>query len=169
MENDLRTHGVIDLAWSYNASALGTSTAAERLNSVRLLIGDTDTSDQQLQDEEITFALSQTGDNIYTSGVWAANAIASKYSRRVTTEIDGALRAEYSDLAKNYRALAGQLREDGRRYSAGALGVEAGGIFISEINTNRADTDRPQPFARMDRFQNNKAASPPDDYVYIEE
>lgn len=157
------------MAWSYDATTLGTSTAAERLNSVRLLVGDTNTNDQQLQDEEITFALAQSGDNIYTSGVWAANAIASKYSRRVTTEIDGAIRAEYSDLAKNYRTLATQLREDGRRYSAGALGVEAGGISISSINTNRDNTDRPQPFSRMDRFDNRQAGSTPEDYIYIEE
>lgn len=157
------------MAWSYDPTSLGTATAAEQLNAVRLLTGDTDTTDQQLQDEEITFALSQSGSNIYTAGVWAANAIASKYSRLVTTELDGALRAEYSDLASNYRNLAIQLREDGRRYSAGALGLEAGGISISDINTARSNTDRPQPFARTDRFDNPKAGSPPEDYVYIEE
>lgn len=157
------------MAWSYDPTSLGTTTAAEQLNAVRLLTGDTDTTDQQLQDEEITFALSQSGSNIYTAGVWAANAIASKYSRLVTTELDGALRAEYSDLASNYRNLAIQLREDGRRYSAGALGLEAGGISISEINLVRSNTDRPQPFARTDRFDNPKAGSPPEDYVYIEE
>lgn len=157
------------MAWSYDPTSLGTTTASEQLNAVRLLTGDTDTTDQQLQDEEITFALSQSGSNIYTAGVWAANAIASKYSRLVTTELDGALRAEYSDLASNYRNLAIQLREDGRRYSAGALGLEAGGISISDINTARSNTDRPQPFARTDRFDNPKAGSPPEDYVYIEE
>lgn len=157
------------MAWSYDPTSLGTTTAAEQLNAVRLLTGDTDTTDQQLQDEEITFALSQSGSNIYTAGVWAANAIASKYSRLVTTELDGALRAEYSDLASNYRNLAIQLREDGRRYSAGALGLEAGGVSISDMNTARSNTDRPQPFARTDRFDNPKAGSPPEDYVYIEE
>ena len=51
------------MAWSYNPAQLGTSTAAERINSVRLLLGDTDTADQQVQNEEITFGLSQTGDS----------------------------------------------------------------------------------------------------------
>lgn len=157
------------MAWSYDTSSLGTSTAAERLNSVRLLVGDTDTNDQQLQDEEITFALTQSSDNIYNAAVWSANAIASKYSRLVTTELDGALRADYSDLARNYRQLATQLREDGRRFSGGALGVEAGGISISDINAARNETDRPQPFARSDRFENRKGYEPPEDYVYVEE
>ena len=48
------------MAWSYDATDLGTSTASGRLNSVRLLVGDTDTNDQQVQNEEITFALAQT-------------------------------------------------------------------------------------------------------------
>jgi hypothetical protein len=45
------------MAWSYNPSNLGTDTGAERLNVVRYLVGDTDVNDQQVQDEEITFAL----------------------------------------------------------------------------------------------------------------
>lgn len=157
------------MTWTYDPTGLGTSTAAERLNAVRLLVGDTDTSDQQLQDEEITFSLDQASDNIYNAAVWCANTIASKYSRRVTTELDGALRAEYSDLARNYRELSIQLRENARRYSGGALGVEAGGISISEINTARSDTDRPSSFARIDRFDNPKANGPVEDYVYIED
>ena len=52
------------MAWSYDATNLGTSTVAERLNSVRLLVGDTDTNDQQVQNEEIIFALNQTSDNV---------------------------------------------------------------------------------------------------------
>jgi hypothetical protein len=52
------------MAWSYNPSNLGTDTDAERLNVVRYLVGDTDVNDQQVQDEEITFALSQVGDNV---------------------------------------------------------------------------------------------------------
>ena len=37
------------MSWSYDATNLTTNTDAGRLNSVRLLLGDTDTSDQQLQ------------------------------------------------------------------------------------------------------------------------
>jgi hypothetical protein len=37
------------MAWSYDETDLGTTTASGRLNSVRLLLGDTDTNDQQVQ------------------------------------------------------------------------------------------------------------------------
>ena len=42
------------MAWSYNPTDLDTLTASGRINTVRLLVGDTDTTDQQVQNEEIT-------------------------------------------------------------------------------------------------------------------
>ena len=45
------------MAWSYSVADLNTTTSSGRLNTVRLLVGDTDTSDQLVQNEEITFAL----------------------------------------------------------------------------------------------------------------
>lgn len=145
------------MTWSYDETSLGTSTAAERKNAVRLLVGDTNTSDQQVQDEEITFALSQTGDNIYFAASWVAGVIASLYSRKVDTDIDGDLSAKYSDLAKQYRILSVDLRQKAQKYSGNSLGVYAGGISITEINAVRDNTDRPTPFARMDRFTNPEA------------
>lgn len=155
------------MTWSYDTSDLVDTTASGRLNVVRLLIGDTDTTDQQLQDEEIEFALDQSGDNVYFAASWAANAIASKYSRRVTTKLDGALSAEYSDLAKQYRNLSYQLSQDGKKYSGDALGVGWGGLRSTEIDAVRDDTTRVTPAFRMDRFRYPKE----DDYLsdYIDE
>ena len=45
------------MAWSYDPTDLNTTTASGRLNTVRLLVGDTDTTDQQVQNEEVTFSL----------------------------------------------------------------------------------------------------------------
>jgi hypothetical protein len=47
------------MAWSYDPTDLDNTTASGRLNIVRLLVGDTDTVDQQVQNEEITFGLSE--------------------------------------------------------------------------------------------------------------
>lgn len=141
------------MTWSYDTSDLVDTTASGRLNVVRLLIGDTDTTDQQLQDEEIEFALGQCGDNVYFAAAWAANAIASLYSRRVTTKLDGALSAEYSDLAKQYRNLSFQLSQDGKKYSGDALGVGWGGLRSTEVDAVRDDTTRITPAFRMDRFR----------------
>lgn len=139
--------------WTYDPESLGTDTAAERLNSVRFLVGDTDTNDQQVQDEEITFALSQSGDNVYYAGSFVAETLAAKYSRRVDTKLDGTLSADYSDLAAQYRLLAVQLKQQGQRYSGTALGVSVGGISISDIDAIRGNTDRVSPSFTRDRFR----------------
>ena len=47
------------MAWSYDPTDLNTTTASGRLNTVRLLVGDTDTTDQQVQNEEVTFSLTE--------------------------------------------------------------------------------------------------------------
>ena len=116
------------MAWTYDPTDLNTTTATGRLNSVRLLVGDTATLDQQVQDEEITFALSQAGDNAYSAAAFVCGLIAAKYSRLVTTQLDGALMAEYSDRVKHYRMLYTQMKELDKRYSGRALGVSAGGV-----------------------------------------
>ena len=114
------------MAWNYDETDLTTDTASGRVNSVRLLVGDTDTNDQQVQDEEITFALEQTGNDIYSAASWIAATLASKYSRKVTTELDSAIKAEYSDLSKNYRLLSVTLKQDARRFSGTGLNAFGG-------------------------------------------
>jgi hypothetical protein len=141
------------MAWSYNPSNLGTDTGAARLNVVRYLVGDTDVNDQQVQDEEVNFALSEVGNNAYFAASYVADTIAAKYSRRVTTKLDGALSAEYSDLADQYRKLSVFLKQQGQRYSGGSLGLSAGGIKVTDVNTTRDDDNRIPASFRMDRFR----------------
>ena len=141
------------MSWSYDPTNLDTTTSAGRLNSFRLLVGDTDTNDQQVQNEEITFSLSETGDNIYSAAAWIARTIASLYSRRVDTQLDGALQANYSDLAEQYYKLAEDLEYRGKTNGA-VLGVAAGGLTISDIQAVRANTNRVEGAFRRDRFRN---------------
>jgi len=149
------------MAWSYSPSDLDTSTASGRLNTVRLLVGDTDTLDQQTQNEEITFALSENGDNVYYAAAWIARAISSKYSRRVTTQLDGALSANYSDLAKQYKVLADDLEYQGKT-SGAVIGILAGGITKSQIKSVRANTNRIEGSFRRDRFRNPPSYQTPE-------
>ena len=141
------------MAWSYDPTDLGTTTASGRLNTVRLLVGDTDTLDQQVQNEEVVFGLSQVNDDVYYASAWVARVISGKYSRRVDTSIDGALSSKYSDLATQYSVLADRLEFQGKK-SGGALGVTAGGISKSRIEAVRSDTDRVEGSFRRDRFHN---------------
>lgn len=140
------------MAWTYDATNLSTDTAAGRLNTVRLLLGDTDTNDQQMQDEEITFSLSEANDNVYFAAAWCARVVASKYARQVNTELDGALSADYSDLSRQYASLADNLEYQGKKSSA-AVGVLAGGINKVTMDGVRANTNRVLPSFRRDRFK----------------
>ena len=149
------------MAWSYDPTDLDTTTASGRLNTVRLLVGDTETLDQQVQNEEITFGLSENGNNVYYAGAWVARAISSKYSRKVNTSLDGALKADYSDLAKQYKALADDLEYQGKT-SGAVIGVLAGGITKSGINAVRANTNRVEGSFRRDRFKNPPSYETPE-------
>ena len=141
------------MAWSYDETDLGTTTASGRLNSVRLLLGDTDTNDQQVQNEEITFALAQSNNNIYYAAAWCARTVASQYARKVNTSLDGALSADYSDLSKQYTALADNLEYQGKKAGA-TIGVLAGGISKTTVDAVRSNTDRIKPSFRRDGFRN---------------
>lgn len=149
------------MAWSYDPTDLDTTTASGRLNTVRLLVGDTETLDQQVQNEEITFGLSENGDNVYYAGAWIARAIASKYSRKVNTSLDGALKADYSDLAKQYKVLADDLEYQGKT-SGAVIGVLAGGITKSGVEAVRANTNRIEGSFRRDRFKNPPSYQTPE-------
>jgi glycerate-2-kinase len=149
------------MAWSYDPTDLDNTTASGRLNIVRLLVGDTDTVDQQVQNEEITFGLSENGNNIYLSASWIARAISSKYSRLVTTSLSGALSSDYSDLAKQYQTLADQLEYQGKTNGA-SVGILAGGITKTQVEGVRANTNRIEGSFRRDRFKNPPSYQTPE-------
>lgn len=141
------------MAFTYDPSDLDTSTSSGRLNTVRLLVGDTDSSDVQVQDEEIQFALAQHSDNVYSAGEFICKIIAAKYSRLVTTQLDGVLQSNYSDLAKQYGSLASTIKQMGID-AKGGLGLSAGGISVSEMYLANQNTDRVKPAFKIGQFDN---------------
>ena len=149
------------MAWSYDPSDLDTTTASGRLNTVRLLVGDTDTQDQQVQNEEITFGLSQNSNDVYYAAGWIARTISSQYARKVNTSLDGALKADYSDLMKHYSSLADSLEYQGKTTGA-SVGVLAGGLTKSGVEAVRADTNRIEGSFRRDRFKNPPSYQTPE-------
>lgn len=149
------------MAWSYDNSNLTTDSASGRLNTVRLLLGDTDSLDQQVQDEEVLFSLSQTNNNVYYAAAWLAKTVASQYARKVDVQLSGALSAKYSELSKRYSALSDMLEYQGKKAGA-TVGVIAGGITISDINAVRGNTDRVEGSFRRDRFRNPPSYETPE-------
>lgn len=150
------------MAWSYDASDLNTTTASGRLNSVRFLVGDTDTSDQLVQNEEINFGLSQTNNDIYKAAAWICRGIVAKFSRLVDTTLDGALSAKYSDKVKQYQTLATQVENQGKKVSGKSLGVYAGGISVADMTVSNEDPDRVLPAFGINTFDNVEAG---DNYI----
>jgi hypothetical protein len=144
------------MAWTYDTADIGTTTPSGRRNMVRLLIGDTVTGDQQLQDEEVDAGLAETGNSVYAAAAWCCRILAAKYSRMVDTQLDGALEAKYSDRVKAYTQLATSMSQLGKQTSGRGLGVFAGGIKISEMQSAELDTNRVPPAFTMGQFNNNE-------------
>lgn len=145
--------------WTYTPSDLTTTTTNGRLNSVRILVGDTDDTSPQLQDEEIYFALGQTANSIYGAASFACMMLAAKYARMVDTQLDGALEALYSDRLKHYTLLSQQITELSKKAGGRGMGVSGGGISNTEVALAQADTDRPAAAFIKDQFDYYKGNS----------
>lgn len=98
------------MTWSYTGNP-----ADSEKDAVRFLIGDTDTTDQLLSDEEINYVITEAGDSRYQAAHDAAYAIASKFSRMAQSKSVGDLSISYADRAQAYFALANELLELGAR------------------------------------------------------
>jgi hypothetical protein len=152
------------MTWTYGG-APGTTSAATRRDAVRLLVGDTDTTEQQTSDEEIAFALSQGSDDIYVAGAIICRAISGKYARLVDSSVES-VSSSYSQRAAQYAELAVRLTKDSKRLGSVGLGVpDAGGISISDMISVESDTDRVPGAFRIDQFNNPPRYSNPLDEV----
>ena len=140
--------------WSYDPRDLGTDTHTGRMNAVRLLIGDTDHMDQQVTNAEIEFALDQNSNNIYHAASLNARTISAKYSRQVNQELDGAIKAQYSDLRVHYSALADSLEQQATKYNS--LNIQAGGVVASIVEAVEDREDRVKPKFKMGQFDEGK-------------
>jgi hypothetical protein len=141
------------MTWSFSEASLSTS----EKDQVRLLIGDTDTNDQLLSDEAISFYLSSRGDNVNLAAADACDSIAAKFSRQVDTR-NGALSVSASQRAEAYRQLGADLRAQ----DAELCGAFFGGQSIDGKIELETDTDAIQP--RFARGQND--VMPEVDYLY---
>lgn len=145
------------MTWSYDSTDLDTSTSSGRLNVVRLLVGDTDTNNQQLLNEEIVLGLSENNNRVYYTAAWCADVLASKYAVDVDTQLNADIELKYSQLYEQFSRKAGELRSLAKRVDGNALGIKAGGISKPTVDAVRDRTDRVRPAFRTNQFKN-----PPD-------
>jgi hypothetical protein len=124
--------------WSYS----GDPEASTR-DKTRFLIQDTDSTDQQLSDEEVDSLLTDATDDPYTAAIQGTEILSAKYTRRADKSV-GDLSISYGRVAENYRKL-GQQIERRAATAAASVGPYAGGIYISDkqIDEDNADLVKP--------------------------
>jgi hypothetical protein len=113
------------VAWTYSGDP---NTSAK--DEVRFLVGDTDSTDQLVQDEEIGYVLSVhaavVGSINYQAAAEVADAIAAKFARKRDRSI-GALSDQAEQQYQHYVELAARLR------TLAATGGLAEGVAVPGI------------------------------------
>lgn len=123
------------MTWTYNLATLSTTT----LYQVRYLVGDTISTDPQVADEEISFAL-QLNSNIYAAAAQVCRSLAAQLSRQADASV-GQQQVSYSSRSRMYNVKAAQYEN---LVTMGAAGW-AGAISVTEKENQQANADRVSP------------------------
>jgi hypothetical protein len=124
--------------------------AQSLIDSVRFLVGDTNSADVQLQDGEIMGMLTQNSSNPISAGfpiqgvtydpyeaaVMACTSIASRYARLASKTV-GDLSIQSAGISKVYMGMIAGIRRLGLRQSSPTPYI--GGVDESEIETDQQD------------------------------
>jgi hypothetical protein len=147
------------MTWTYDAEPFVDvftgppyASTQDTRDSVRFLIGDTNSADPQLQDSEVdglnnlntsfTSLGAQDGPtNIFQAAVTACVALSARYTRMANKTV-GDTSIEYQAIAQSYRDLQPQIMAMAARYDVPV--PYAGGQSISEMENDRMDGDLPQ-------------------------
>ena len=141
------------MAWTY-----GGDPSANARDAIRFLIGDTDTTDQLLSDEEIAWVNSEasgtaTGTTaLYDAAYRCCLTIASKLAREADKQI-GDLSVSMSQRAKAYREQAASLKALSGR-EGGVPIPYAGGITISDKEIDEENSDIFRTWFSSGQFEN---------------
>ena len=133
------------------AFTYGGDPANSALEKVRFLIGDTVSATAQLQDAEINFLLTESGNNTYLAASSACLAIAAEYGRLVDKEV-GDLSIFFSQRQRNYLDLAEKLAKQAGKKSTPNL--YAGGINTSDKDVYDDNTSIVHATFKRDMFTN---------------
>lgn len=127
-------------------------------DAIRFLVGDTDSTDQLISDEEIAWVNSEVSGSaiatthLYRAAARTAHGIAAKFTRLADQQI-GDLRVTMSQKATAARALALSLDEVAATDSSVPVPY-AGGISDADKTRQEQDTDRVEPFFETNQFAN---------------
>lgn len=127
------------MTWSYTENPADSPKDAVRFHS-----GDVLREDQQRSNEEIAYALSEAGDDVYLAAALICDSLARQYARYADKSV-GNERESLSQRSTSYADRAAELRA--RAASGGGVsGVVAalpfvGGVSASRLDAAAADTD----------------------------
>lgn len=122
-------------------------------DEVRFLIGDTDSENPKVSDEEIEYALSRNNGDVNLAAADCARALAAKYASWATKSV-GDLSLSYGDLMQHYLDLAASLETSASKKMRPQ--VFAGGISRTDKRKTELNSDRVRPSARVDQFRNRQ-------------
>ena len=125
------------MTWSYGSDPLNSD-----LDAVRFLIGDTDSSDQLIQDEEIQYLLNSYSPQF--AAYYATRSIAAKFARlcrEATGDIEVYAHQKFDQYSKLAKAMSADLQA-GRPID---FTIYSGGIKHSVMDNYEEDTDRNAP------------------------
>lgn len=120
------------------------------------MIGDTDSTDPQLDDAEVNWSISETS-SARSAAIMCVENLIAKYSRLVDKTV-GPFSESLSQRLDGYKTLLSRLRAT----LASGASIYAGGISISTKQTRQADTDRVKPafyVGMMNNPNNGESAS----------
>jgi len=124
------------MGWSYDPNL------SDPKNEVRFLIGDTDFTKPQLQDEEIQFLIDSSGSAVSAASA-ACRALAAKYARRVHEEV-GDLKLYNEQMFDHYDLLSRNISIGNISSNINAI-PSAGGVYTAEKEAYAADSSIVQP------------------------
>lgn len=134
------------MTWTYSGAPVPGS-----VDEVRLLIGDTDSTQPQLQNEEIQYFIDKYGAG-YPAAAAAARALQGIYSRRADSQV-GEVSQSSSQIALAYKALAADLSNKAALY----VEISAGGVNVADNERADADDTQIQPAFKRGQFDNPEA------------
>ncbi len=141
------------MTWTY-----GGDPDANARDAIRFLIGDTDTDDQLLSDEEIAWVNKEVSGTttattaLYLAGYRCCITIASKFSREADKNV-GDLSISMSQKAGSYRLQAAEL-EQLVAATGGTPTPYAGGITISDKDIDRDNSNINHTWFNSGQFTN---------------
>ena len=124
------------MSWSYSGDP---TTSAK--DEVRFLIGDTDSREPLLQNEEIAYVLGKYNNSPINAAIRCCETIMAKFARLVNEAV-GQVKINYRERYENYRDTIADLR---RRLAIEDATPYAGGISVSDKRTNQDNDDRVRP------------------------